>query len=113
MSSNNRVILQNPFCIIKELDRYKILFPDDSADGGKFFYIAVSNALELYGGLSVYMMMPAAIGIILVCPAGQYHNILVFLQVVLIFYTSQRRYIWEGVHKESYEEDKNEENVEG
>jgi hypothetical protein len=55
MSSNNRVILQSPFCIIKELDRYKILFPDDSADGGKFFYIAVSNALELYGGLSVYM----------------------------------------------------------
>jgi len=61
----------------------------------------------------IFMMMPAAIGIILVCPAGQYHNILVFLQVVLIFYTSQRRYIWEGVHKESYEEDKNEENVEG
>lgn len=55
MSNNNRVILRSPFHIIKEADRYKIIFPDNCADAGKFFYIALSNALELYGGLSVYM----------------------------------------------------------
>jgi len=61
----------------------------------------------------IVMMIPAVVAVILVCPAGQYHNILVFLQVVLNFYTSQRKFIWEGVHKESYEEDKYEENVKG
>lgn len=50
-------------------------------------------------------IIPAVIAVVLICPAGEYHNILVFLQVVIKFYTKERKYIWEGVYKDGTEKE--------
>ena len=55
-------------------------------------------------GWILLMLLPGVAAMILVSPAGRYHNILTFIQVFLTFATDKKKYIWEGVHKENRNE---------
>ena len=41
-------------------------------------------------------LTPIAISLFLVMPIPFYHNVLVYLQEVIIYFNSQRRYYWRG-----------------
>ena len=41
-------------------------------------------------------LLPIGFCLLLVLPIANYHNVLVFLQEVLLFYTSRRWYKWKG-----------------
>lgn len=46
--------------------------------------------------LTVASLIPIAIALILVYPVANYHNVLVFLQEIFLFYMSQRQFSWKG-----------------
>lgn len=52
-------------------------------------------------------MMPVGICLLLVMPIPHYHNVLVFLREVYIYYSSQRNYHWRGWCATYEFEDKN------
>ena len=41
-------------------------------------------------------LLPLGIGLLLVVPIPFYHNVLVFLREVYIFFSSQKTYVWRG-----------------
>ena len=47
-------------------------------------------------GVSITMLMPAGICTFLVLPIAYHHNVLVFLQSMYRFYTTNQRYKWKG-----------------
>ncbi len=56
-----------------------------------FFVFSGDTVKEL-----IFKLSPIAIAGILVFPIAFYHNGLVFLQELYLFYTRQSRYIWRG-----------------
>lgn len=47
-------------------------------------------------GIIFIKLLPLAISLLLIVPIPQYHNVLVFLQELYLYYTGQKRYIWRG-----------------
>ena len=53
-------------------------------------------------------LFPLGIGLLLVVPIPFYHNVLVFLREVYIFFSSQKTYVWRGwCAKYGFEDDGN------
>ena len=48
--------------------------------------------------LIVLLLMPGILSVMLVCPAGPYHNILTFIRAVITYIRSKKTYIYEGVY---------------
>ena len=41
-------------------------------------------------------LLPIGISVFLIIPVANYHNVLVFLQEMYLFYMNQRKYQWKG-----------------
>lgn len=53
-------------------------------------------------------LLPLGIGLLLVVPIPFYHNVLVFLREVYIYFSSQKTYVWRGwCAKYGFEDDDN------
>lgn len=46
--------------------------------------------------LLVIKLLPLALALLLVVPLPEYHNVLVFLQEMILYMTSEKEYIWKG-----------------
>ena len=46
--------------------------------------------------LTVASLLPLAVSLLLIMPSEYYHNNLVFLQEVYLFFISQRKFTWKG-----------------
>lgn len=55
------------------------------------FAISGDGLVEL-----IIKLLPLGLGLLLVVPIPFYHNILVFLREVYIFFSSQKTYVWRG-----------------
>lgn len=44
----------------------------------------------------VIKLLPLGLGLLLVVPLPQYHNVLVFLQEVYLYMASEKEYVWKG-----------------
>ena len=47
-------------------------------------------------GIVFVKLLPLGLSLLMIVPIPQYHNVLVFLQEMYIYYTGQKRYIWRG-----------------
>lgn len=56
------------------------------------FFIIGRNGIFL----TIASLIPLTIALILVYPVANYHNVLVFLQEIYLFYISQRQFCWRG-----------------
>ena len=50
--------------------------------------------------IGVLAIAPALLGLLLIQPIGIYHNVFVFITVLIKYFTKKKKYIWEGVIKE-------------
>jgi len=55
------------------------------------FVIPVDNLFTM-----IIKLLPAGIGAFLVLPIPNYHNVLVFIQEMIKYFSNRRVYIWKG-----------------
>lgn len=90
------------------------LIPANSKKGQLYFNVfrPIDLAIVLIGGTLtlitlfaipgdsllalVIKLLPIGVSLLLVLPLAYYHNVLVFLQEVYIYLTSQKQYNWKG-----------------
>lgn len=49
--------------------------------------------------IAVFLVLPAGLALLLVMPSGIYHNVLTFLELLIIDIRSPKSYIWGGLKR--------------
>ena len=78
------------FSIFRPIDLGILLF---GASLTLILFFALSKGGIL---LTLASLLPIATALFLIMPVPNYHNVLVFLQEVYLFYISQRKFSWKG-----------------
>jgi hypothetical protein len=74
-----------------------------------FSLIAIMTYITAFSGRSAYivcaLLLPGVLTVVLISPAGIYHNVLEFLIMMIRYLMSDRYYIWGGIYKNDSEQE--------
>lgn len=74
-----------------------------AAIGITFSLIAIMTYITVFKGRSAYiicaLLLPGVLTVVLISPAGIYHNVLEFLIMMIRYLLSDRYYYWGGIYK--------------
>ncbi len=79
------------FNVFRPFDLYGVLLPGVLLTTIFLFIFSGDSIAEI-----VIKLTPIGISLFLVMPLPYYHNVLVYIQELITFFNSQRRYYWRG-----------------